>query len=94
MSQIIVQNKTPGRKPGTPNRKTEVLEEICAKNGLNPFEAMVHMAQCDAYEPALRFAALKELCQYLYPKRKALELSGDAEGGGIRIVVEDYTSKK
>lgn len=80
-----------GRQKGTPNKSTEYLQDLCDKNGINVFEAMLKVAK-DAYDPALRFNALKELAQYLYPKRKALEITGDAEG--FKIVIEDYTSKK
>lgn len=41
----------------------------------------------------LRVQAAKEMCQYLYPKRKAIELTAD-EDSGFKIVIEDYRGEK
>lgn len=41
--------------------------------------------------PEMRLKAASEACQYLLPKKKAVELS-TAETG-IRIIVEDYTNE-
>lgn len=70
--------KTGGRKAGVPNKPTEGLHEICARLGLNPFEQMVQIA-ATTDDAILRFNVLKELCQYLYPKRKAIEVSGSID---------------
>ena len=83
--------KGSGRQKGTPNRKTEALEEICARHGLNPFEGMVKLA-LEADDINIRFNSLKEICQYLYPKRKALEVSSSNEG--FKIILEDFASKQ
>lgn len=41
--------------------------------------------------PEMRLKAYQEACQYILPKRKAIELaSGDT---GLKIVIEDYTKK-
>lgn len=39
-----------------------------------------------------RLKAAKDLCEYLYPKRKALEVSGAMDA--IHVIIEDYTTKK
>lgn len=80
-----------GRKKGTPNRKTEDLMAKCEAKGIDVFEALLEYVT----EPStmeLRLSALKELCQYLYPKRKALEVSGSMDA--IEVIIKDYTSKK
>lgn len=41
--------------------------------------------------PEMRCKAASEACQYLLPKKKAVELSGEVEG--IKIVIEDYSKK-
>jgi hypothetical protein len=64
-----------GRQIGTPNRKTSELIQLCDEKGINPFAALLELAKHE--QPELRLSALKEICQYLYPKRKALEHSGD-----------------
>lgn len=79
-----------GRKKGTPNKKTELLMEICERHGVNVFEAMVILAVNERI-PQVKFDRLKEIAQYLYPKRKSLEHSGEVEG--ITITVHDYTVK-
>lgn len=78
-----VSRKTPGagRKKGTPNKKTLALEEVCAKHNCHPFEGMVILSQT-TFDESIKLGCLKELCSYLYPKRKALELSGP-DGGPI-----------
>ncbi len=78
-----------GRQKGTLNKKTEALHEICERKGINPFEALLEMAQHD--DPNIRLGALKEVCAYLYPKRKALEISTSDEG--FKIIIEDYMTK-
>lgn len=46
-------------------------------------------------KPEVRQKAASDACQYLYPKKKAIELSGkDGDDIGFRIIVEDYGSKK
>lgn len=40
----------------------------------------------------IRMNAAKEACKYLYPQRKAVQLSTDEESG-FRIVIEDYAAK-
>ena len=67
-----------GRKKGTPNKSTLDLHAICERLGVNPFEKLVEyiVHPCDT---EIRLAALKEICSYLYPKRKAVEHSGAVE---------------
>lgn len=82
-----------GRKKGTPNRKTADLLAKCEAKGVDVFELMLEYA-IHPCEPTLRFQALKELCQYIYPKRKAIEHDLTTGEAGFRIIVEDYGDKK
>lgn len=68
--------KTGGRRPGTPNKRQSVLE-LCLQHGLDPFEGMIKIAKDETNSRA--FDALKELCQYIEPKKKALEHSGQID---------------
>jgi hypothetical protein len=79
-----------GRKKGTPNRKTQDLLAICERLGVNPFESMVQAAQ-EIIEPEARVNAWEKVCQYILPKRKAVEIANEDEEEGFRIIVEDYT---
>lgn len=65
-----------GRKKGSVNKRTSVLE-TCEAVGLNVFAEMAKIAG-DATDPN-RATMLKELAQYLEPKRKAMELSGSMD---------------
>lgn len=65
-----------GRQKGTPNKDTQDLLEKCRKCGIDVFEAMLDIAM-NGPTLELRGAMLKECAQYLYPKRRAVEMSGD-----------------
>lgn len=62
-----------GRKKGTMNKRTEALHEKCERLGIDPFEALLQFANHP--DPMYRLSALKEICQYLYPKRRAIEIT-------------------
>lgn len=62
-----------GRQKGTLNKATADLFEICQKHKVNVFEGLIML--CKSADGSVRFSALKECAQYLYPKRKALEVS-------------------
>jgi hypothetical protein len=77
-----------GRKAGTPNKKTRDLMDRCQMAGIDPFQVLLDLAKASPDE-AMRFSAAKELCHYLYPKRKAIERS--SEDSEIRLTIRDYT---
>lgn len=61
-----------GRKKGTPNKKTQALVEKCEAKGLDVFDGMIECAiEAKGLE---RFKMLSEIAQYIYPKRKAVEI--------------------
>lgn len=64
-----------GRTKGTPNKKTSTLIDICDRKGINPFEALLDL--CTNEEISVRLAALKEICSYIYPKQKAIEMNAN-----------------
>jgi hypothetical protein len=72
--------KTGGRKKGTPNKASMPIAEICEKLGCNPAEVLIEF--CSHKNPIYRLQASKELANYLYPKRKAIEHSGEIGGPG------------
>lgn len=75
-----------GRKKGTPNKSSQDLMAKCEAKGLDVFEAMVDFAM-NSSEVSVRVTMLKELAGYLYPKRKALEVSVKSE---IDQAAEDF----
>ena len=43
--------------------------------------------------PEVRTKAASEATKYLFPQRKAVEVSNSPDGDGFRVIVEDYSSK-
>jgi hypothetical protein len=77
--------KTGGRSAGTPNRRTREITELLRSLDCNPIEGMVLIAQNEQHTPELRGRMFAELAQYLYPKRRATELSAEDGQGEITI---------
>ena len=73
--------KTGGRQKGTPNKsRAALLEAINEKYpDYHPVLAMVEIAHDEGSTPEMRFQAHKEIAQYIEPKRKSTEITG--EGG-------------
>ena len=85
---MAVGRKTGGRKKGTPNKaKGELLALIKDKwPNYHPVLAMCEVANDPSNSVELRFAANKEVSQYIEPKRKSTEHAG-ADGGPVQISV-------
>jgi len=73
-----------GRQKGTPNKKTQELQERVKKfmknMGIKDFDPLVALAgisQDKGTPLKLKVEALKELTQYFHPKRRAVEFSGE-----------------
>lgn len=69
-----------GRKAGTPNKASAALQERLASLGCDPIEALARIAMNRKTPLAIRVKVLCELAQYVYPKRKAVEHSGEGAG--------------
>jgi hypothetical protein len=86
---------TAGRRKGTPNKRTVLIDELLAQHQFNPVERMIALCNQDDLPLDLQVQILKELAQYVHPKRKAIEHSGS--GGGpleIRVVWDDASSNE
>jgi len=70
-------HKTGGRAVGTPNRKTQEISALLDSLGCDPIEGMAQIAMNEAHTPELRGRMYAELAQYVYPKRKAVEIAAD-----------------
>ena len=113
-----------GREKGTPNKKTQQLEEYLDAIGCDPLEVMakiamgepllcrasvndaklhgVNMPKSDGDDDFIeiemrptfdqRMTAAKELMQYRYPKRRAIEHSGN--NGSPIVIVKDFAGEK
>ena len=72
--------KTGGRVKGTPNKTTLAVAERLEAIGCDPIEGMARIAM-DINTPIdVRAKLYSELAQYIAPKRKAIEHSGEARG--------------
>jgi hypothetical protein len=76
--------KTGGRTAGTPNKRTADLAERLEALGCDPVEGLARIAAEPGTDSALRARVLADLLPYIYPKRKALELTG-ADGGVVEV---------
>lgn len=70
--------KTGGRKKGTPNKRTKEITDKLAALDCDPIEGMAGIAMDEQNAPELRGRMFAELAQYVAPKRKAIEHSGEA----------------
>lgn len=66
--------KTGGRVRGTPNRKTELLANKLARLGCDPIEGLARIALDPQTKVEIKVRCLSELAQYVYPKRKAVDV--------------------
>jgi hypothetical protein len=92
------QPKTGGREKGTPNKSTQTLAarmDELREQGLDvcPIQVLMEIAagkklngERILVDESVRVRAAAELCSYIYPKRKAVEVSG-ADGTQIVFAV-------
>jgi hypothetical protein len=72
--------KTGGRQAGVVNKKTQMREAL-EDLGVDPLKALIDLIpQLEPDEQAQHF---KDLLAYLYPKRKAIELSQDPDSPAL-----------
>lgn len=73
-----------GVRTGSGNKRKEAFQEqlrtYCAEKHVDPHWYMVDLiADASLDDPGLKFQAAKELAQYLEPKLRAIEVSGDPD---------------
>ena len=66
-----------GRAKGTPNKKSIEIADKLAALGCDPIEGMARLSQDPTVPIEVRGRMLSELAQYVAPKRKAIEHSGE-----------------
>ncbi len=76
-----------GRKPGTPNKKSAEVRELLLSLKCDPITGMARIAMNSKNPPELRGRMYSELAQYMWPKRKAIEVSGD-DGGPYILAIQ------
>jgi hypothetical protein len=78
-----------GRPPGSPNKPKDYqtrlsAREACSLADLNPFKVLADIAK-NSKDENLRRLAAGDLCEYLEPKLKRLDVVGDAQPTNIII---------
>ncbi len=74
-----------GRQKGTPNKRTLEVRERLAELNCDPLAGMAAIAMDEGNPPELRGRMYAELAQYVAPRLKAVERSG--EMGPQEVVV-------
>jgi hypothetical protein len=64
-----------GRKKGTPNKKTRELVAVLDELNVNPVQALIDLIP--NLEEAKQADVYLKLLEYVYPKRRAIEVSAD-----------------
>src|SRR5680860_744823 len=72
-----------GRQKGTPNKRTAAVTETLKALGCDPIEGMARIAMDEKVEIAVLARMYQELAQYVAPKRKAIEITGE-DGDAIK----------
>tara|TARA_R100000234_G_scaffold119919_1_gene104335 strand:+ start:437 stop:745 length:309 start_codon:yes stop_codon:yes gene_type:complete len=85
--------KGAGRPKGSLGDKSLAVQALLEKVGCNPIEALANIAMDNSNTPELRFQANKELAQYVAPKRRAVELDAEVDGG-ISVNVLSFSETK
>jgi hypothetical protein len=80
--------KTGGRTKGTPNKKSEALLRKLEKLGCDPIEGLAKIALAPETKLDLKVRCYAELAQYVYPKRKAVDLGGQDDEPAIHFEVK------
>jgi hypothetical protein len=75
--------KTGGRVRGTPNKTTKSVMEKLDELGCDPIEGLAGIAMNTNTAPELKVRCYLELAQYVYPKRKAVDLSVEKSDGVV-----------
>lgn len=82
-----------GRQKGTPNRATAEVSERLTELGCDPIEGMASIAANETNPPELRGRMYAELAQYVYPKRKAVEHTGQCGEVVVQVCYEEKAPK-
>jgi hypothetical protein len=69
--------KTGGRQKGTPNRMTLHVADILIRLNCDPIEGLARIAMDEDNPVDVRARCYIELAQYLYPKRKPVDVARD-----------------
>lgn len=78
-----------GRPKGSKNYKTLAFEERLEALECDPIKVLADVCNDESEETNLRIAAAKELAAYIFPKRKAVEISGSFGKGDAKEMSDE-----
>lgn len=86
-------NKTGGRSKGTKNKRTQEVIDILNRLDCNPIEGLANIATIamEKQDYALAGNMYKELSQYMFSKRRAIEVSSEVNSS---LEIEDLTDQQ
>ena len=82
-----------GRPKGSLGEKTKAVQAKLEELGCDPIEALANISMDNSNTPELRFQANKELAQYVAPKRKAIEMDANLDGG-LKVNVVQFAEEE
>jgi hypothetical protein len=84
--------KNSGRKKGVPNKRTQSIIDQLAGLNCNPIEGMAKIAKQAMAEGELALAGqmYKELAQYVAPKRKSIEVTGELDLNQVQDILVTF----
>ena len=84
----LIKGKAPGRKPGSRNKNSKVsasekLRQVEEDLGvaIDPLEGMAQIAVDPTMDIQIRLTAMREIAKYIYPQRKAVDMSIEEDRG-------------
>ena len=82
--------KTGGRTKGTPNKKTQLIQQQMEDLGFDPIESMIEISRLAMANKDYSLAGqiAKELAQYIYPKRKAVEHVTEQDLPRMEVIIQ------
>lgn len=66
-----------GRKPGSPNKRTQALQIAVQESGITPLEYLLSIVRDVNQEPRDRMTAATAAAPYVHAKLSAVTLAGD-----------------
>ena len=82
-----------GRPKGSLGEKSKAVQAKLDELGCDPIEALANISMDNSNTPELRFQANKELAQYVAPKRKAIEMDANLDGG-LKVNVVQFAEEE
>ena len=87
--------KTGGRKKGTPNKRTKVLQEMIESEypNFDPIISLISISLDKKTPLDIKVTCLKEISKYMHAQRKAIEFETE-NNTSLTIFVEDEKHKR